>query len=139
VREEFLEAFITQIGRICSSDRAHDRSKQDLNEVAKTLLGTFEVNGRTKDGTTALIVAARHGYREVVWALLDKGAEVNARDNQGATALILAAENGYGEVVQALLDKGADVGVKTSNGVNALTATKDPDVKGLLKQAGAKP
>ena len=37
-----------------------------------------EVNTEQNDGPTVLFLAAENGHVEVVWALLNKGAEVNA-------------------------------------------------------------
>ncbi|MFT3914994.1 MAG: ankyrin repeat domain-containing protein [Anaeromyxobacteraceae bacterium] len=61
-------------------------------------------------GTTALHLAARHGHREVVQALLDAGAEVDALETaSGTTALHWAAEVGHPSVVEALVARGASL------------------------------
>ncbi len=46
----------------------------------------------TSDGTTALMMASFQGHRDVVQALLARGAEVNATANSGATALRAASD-----------------------------------------------
>jgi ankyrin repeat protein len=69
---------------------------------------------------TALILASENGHREVVQALLDKGADVNAKMNDGGPALMKASENGHREVVQTLLDNGAEVNAKMNDGGTAL-------------------
>ena len=56
---------------------------------------------------TALMAASWNDEREIVQALLDKGAEINARANDGETALMIASGSGNHEVVLVLLDKGA--------------------------------
>ena len=57
-------------------------------------------------GTRALMVAASHGNRDTVQALLDAGADVNAKDFTGWTALHAAAFKGDPEIVQLLLEHG---------------------------------
>ena len=49
-----------------------------------------DVNIHGKDGTTALIEAARNGYDDCVQKLLDAGADVNARNASDNTSLIYA-------------------------------------------------
>jgi len=51
------------------------------------------VNAKTSEGGTALIVAAVMRHADVMRVLLDRGADVNARSNGGHTALLLAIEN----------------------------------------------
>ncbi len=58
-------------------------------------------------GTRALMVAAAHGYKDTMRALLDAGADLNAKDFTGWTALHAAAVNGDPEIVQLLLEHGA--------------------------------
>jgi ankyrin repeat protein len=59
----------------------------DLQRVAAILDTRGElVNQRDEAGSTPLLYAALRGHREVVWLLLERGAEVNATDSQfGAT------------------------------------------------------
>src|SRR5512145_331775 len=65
-------------------------------------------------GSTPLIIAShrwgtQRGFREVVEALLEAGAQVNARERaSGTTALHWAAEAGNPELIDILADKGAD-------------------------------
>ena len=64
----------------------------------------MDPNAAGKDGKTALMVAARGGYMEIVKLLLDKGADVNAKDKKfEATSLIWAAVGGHSDVVELLL------------------------------------
>jgi ankyrin repeat protein len=84
------------------------------------------------------------GHREVVEALLAKGADVNAKDDLGMTALILASGLGHREVVQLLLDKGADVNAMSKTGRTALGETimsgrPHPEIREMLLKAGAYP
>ncbi len=93
------------------------------------------------DGATALIAASLKGHREVVQALLTKGAEVNARRGAWRDRVDAASFRGDLEVVQALLAKGADVNAERSDGQTAMDAAKmggHPDIRALLTKAGAK-
>jgi ankyrin repeat protein len=66
------------------------------------------VIAKANDGSTALMLAASSGDREIVQELLSKGAEVSAKFTQtGKTALMLAKEKGYDDIVQLLETAGA--------------------------------
>ena len=82
-------------------------------EVVATLLQAgADFNSRTKDGWTALMVAAaRSTNPEVVSILLNAGVNINAKDKDGLTALMRAEENedpqAKAEIVKLLQDMGA--------------------------------
>ena len=60
----------------------------------------------TADGKSPLIVAAEHGYDEIVSQLLEHPeVKVNKRDWEGETPLYAAASHNHTEVVKALLDQ----------------------------------
>jgi ankyrin repeat domain-containing protein 50 len=71
-------------------------------------------------GYTALILAARQGYLDIVERLLDTQAESEVRDSEGWTVLHHAARMGHKSVVCALLDHGEDINAQDDNGVTAL-------------------
>jgi ankyrin repeat protein len=107
--------------------------------VVQLLLGKgADVNAKDGNGASALMRASAKGQIAVVQLLLAKRADVNASRNDGTTALMQASFNGHLEVVQALLANSADVNAKESHGWTALAAAKDPRVRALLVQAGAK-
>lgn len=60
---------------------------------------------------TALIVAVKGGYTEVVKDLLKRNPNVNMTDKDGNTALAIAAKEGHTEIVQDLLDAGTYVNI----------------------------
>ena len=66
------------------------------------LTAKADVNAKTGNGVTALIVASREGQLEIVRALLDAKADVNAKMSDGSTALIMASQQGHQQVVQLL-------------------------------------
>jgi ankyrin repeat protein len=109
-------------------------------EIVKLLLDKgADINAKSGDGYTALILASAYGhaksgyiilnknifaspnrYTEIVKLLLDKGADINERDSDNATALLRASQNGLMEVVKLLLNKGADVNVRNINDATPL-------------------
>jgi hypothetical protein len=57
-------------------------------EVAKALIDAdADLNMKSKDGSTALLIASFFAHPEIVEALLEAGADPNIRNNDGATAL----------------------------------------------------
>lgn len=115
----------------------------DLEKVQQLLAAGAEVNATDETGWTALMKACynsekKHGFADVVQALIDAGADVEAPIGYGVRPLMLAA--GYGEtaVVDALLKAGADVLAKNEGGFTALMMVKQKfyvDVINLLHEA----
>lgn len=88
------------------------------------LLDHCKVNGKNRDGETALHCAARQGHSAVVGVLLTAGKiNINARSKKKSTPLLLAAYGGHMEVAQLLLGKGADSAVKDVAGKGVWYAT----------------
>ncbi|ETL78358.1 hypothetical protein L917_20824 [Phytophthora nicotianae] len=82
--------------------------------------GRVGVNDVDVDGFTALMVAAAEGHRDVVRALIRRGADVGVRTHElRSTALHFAAKNGDAEIVAALCE--CDAAVVDSWNVNADT------------------
>ena len=71
-----------------------------------------EVNTRDRHGQTALMLAAHHGYRELVEALVEAGADLNVTAKYNLTALMLAIVAGHAAVARVLVRAGADPGVR---------------------------
>ena len=83
-------------------------SAPDNMSELQTLCGRYaDINIRTREGQTALHLAASNGHTTTVRCLLDTGADVNLIDNKLCTALGLAAENGHLSAVKSLLAAGA--------------------------------
>jgi len=72
-----------------------------------------------EDGMTALVLASKHGLKEVVSVLIMK-ADLNKQTKEGMTALMEAAKNNHLEVVQALASSGADLNITTNENMTAL-------------------
>lgn len=96
---------------------------EDTSVVRSLLDMGASVDGKGRNGQTALIVASRCGLYDMVKLLLSKGADVNATDKDGATPLMNAAKDLSADcvkVVQLLISKGANVNMSDKNGQTAL-------------------
>lgn len=67
-----------------------------------------DLNAKTNDGTTPLILAARLAIEGMVEDLINADADINAADDLGKTALHWAASVNNVEAVQILLAHGAN-------------------------------
>ncbi|GFO12302.1 ankyrin-3 [Plakobranchus ocellatus] len=103
--------------------------------------GATVCNEQNKNCTTALHIAAQHGFLDIVNFLLHKGADVNAVDEHWNTALILAVNPaGCTEMLVMLLAHGAAVDAHNSEGMTALmkaVEARDIDAIIILIQARA--
>lgn len=88
----------------------------DVQGIGKYIAEGFDVNDKTKQGKTPLILAAAEGHAKAIEALLDAGANIHAQDNNGATALMVAATAGHAEAVRVLLARGANIAAKDHDG-----------------------
>lgn len=79
-----------------------------------------EVDSRSDNGQTPLMVAAEQGNLEIVQELIRRGANVNLDDIDSWTSLISAAKEGHIEVVQELLENNANVEHRDMGGWTAL-------------------
>jgi len=69
--------------------------------LAMLLKAGADVNSRTDDGCTPLLIAAFNGHEAVLVALLEAGAQMTALDD-GRTPLMAAMSGGHTSVVEAL-------------------------------------
>lgn len=88
----------------------------DVQGIGKYIAEGFDVNEKTKQGKTPLILAAAEGHTKAIEALLDAGANIHVQDNNGASALMVAATAGHAEAVRVLLARGANITAKDHNG-----------------------
>ncbi|XP_013885441.1 kinase D-interacting substrate of 220 kDa B [Austrofundulus limnaeus] len=87
----------------------------------KTHLDRFkEVDGRSDNGQTPLMLAAEQGSLEIVQELIRRGANVNLDDVDCWSALISAAKEGHVEVVRELLENSAYIEHRDMGGWTAL-------------------
>ncbi|GAA6092789.1 kinase D-interacting substrate of 220 kDa B isoform X1 [Tachysurus ichikawai] len=101
-----------------------------------------EVDGRSDNGQTPLMLAAEQGSLEIVQELIRRGANVNLDDVDCWSALISAAKEGHVEVVKELLDNSAYIEHRDMGGWTALmwAAYKGRvEVANVLLENGANP
>ncbi|XP_061647686.1 M-phase phosphoprotein 8 isoform X5 [Phyllopteryx taeniolatus] len=82
------------------------------------------VNGRQKNGTTALMHAAEKNFVTTVAILLEAGSYVNAQTLGGETALMKACKRGNADIVRLLLENGADCNILSKHKTTALYFAK---------------
>lgn len=94
-------------------------------EIIK-ILDQHGVNYADKYGYTALMVAAKYGFYEVVRYLLgssersDINSSINYKNILGFTAMMLAAQSGHLEIVQLLHSYGATIDSRSNQDLTAI-------------------
>ncbi|EAX99185.1 ankyrin repeat protein, putative [Trichomonas vaginalis G3] len=78
------------------------------------------INGKNKNGETALHTAAWKNSKETAEFLISHGANINEKDKNGRTALHAAAYNNSKETAEFLISHGANINEKDENGKTAL-------------------
>lgn len=120
--------------------------KGDASRFNSLLESGVDINARTVQGTTPLMLAAFYKRPEFLAALIASGADVSARNRYGNTALINAALSGEAGMIRELLMAGADANARTVKGMTALEVVSEAaywDEEGrreiieLLKSYGA--
>jgi len=88
----------------------HEAAEHGHLEVLKTLLEHqgVVVDMPGKDKMTPLMIAAAHGHKDCVIALLDSGAKVLKKDKFKRTALLMACKSGQTVIASILLRYGSD-------------------------------
>eukprot|EP00698_Gefionella_okellyi_P022857 TRINITY_DN7655_c0_g1_i2.p1 TRINITY_DN7655_c0_g1~~TRINITY_DN7655_c0_g1_i2.p1 ORF type:complete len:1230 (-),score=320.82 TRINITY_DN7655_c0_g1_i2:27-3716(-) len=93
-----------------------------------------DVNVCDKFGYSPLFVACRSGRKNMIWQLIERGANVNACENvTGDTALHAAAEQGFVKVVQYLVQIGADRTIANKCGRTPADVAMTPAIAQLLQ------
>ncbi|XP_038162910.1 kinase D-interacting substrate of 220 kDa B isoform X1 [Cyprinodon tularosa] len=116
--------------------------EENLAAVRAHLDKFRDVDCRSDNGQTPLMVAAELGNLEIVQELIRRGATVNMDDVDCWTALISAAKEGHFEVVRELLENNANLEHRDMGGWTALmwAAYKGrTEVAQLLLEKGANP
>lgn len=94
------------------------------DKVLALIASGADVNGKTADGDTTLMVAVRRGEygadAEILLALLQRGVPVDAKGYLGGTALQKAAIECRADFIEILLDHHANINGSTEYGVTPL-------------------
>jgi len=94
-------------------DLFHAIQSGDLARVEALIAAGADVNARSKNDGTPLMLASIMNYPEVVRALIAAGADVNAKQSSefeeinGYTALMMASQNCHLDAVQILIAAGS--------------------------------
>jgi ankyrin repeat protein len=105
----------------------------DHRLMQRSLDQGVDVNSRTEEGATALIVAADYGSLASANYLLRRGADPNVQDRTGSTALIKSVSSGNKKLLRLLIDNGADVNLATKEGSTALMLASDLGLSAIAK------
>jgi hypothetical protein len=100
----------------------------DVESITVLLRGGAPVNGRNRDGQTALHAALQgqaDAQLEAVVLLLAHGADVNARDEEGWTPVLLAVETETLDALKVLVEAGADLTATDPQGRTPLQLAND--------------
>ena len=102
--------------------KADGKPQGHASTVRILLAARANPNHANNEGATALLVAARNGYRDIVAALVGaEGTDCNHQDESGNTALIDSAQYGHVDVVNTLVAApGLDVNLGSKFGTTAL-------------------
>lgn len=117
--------------------------KNNLPALEKELASGTPIESRTKEGYTALALAAYNGNIESVELLINKGANLEAKQKDGLTPFILAANRGQKDILKILAGRGADKNARSDKGATALFLNSrdagDAGIEELLLKLGADP
>uniref|UniRef100_A0A671NAW1 Kinase D-interacting substrate of 220 kDa n=1 Tax=Sinocyclocheilus anshuiensis TaxID=1608454 RepID=A0A671NAW1_9TELE len=116
--------------------------EENLAAVKAHLDKFKEVDGRSDNGQTPLMLASEQGSLEIVQELIRRGANVSLDDVDCWSALISAAKEGHVEVVKELLENSAYIEHRDMGGWTALTWASYKgrvEVSTVLLEVGANP
>lgn len=103
--------------------------QRDVELVELLIAVGANLEYKDREGTTALILAARRGSVTNLRALLDAGAKVDARGKKGTTALHEAVREMELEAIEILIDAGADPMIEDNDGYDAFYWAKWTDFR----------
>lgn len=86
-----------------------------------------------RPGWTALHYAASIGNDDIVKVLLDNSAYIDAESPNGTTPIMMAARSGHIYTVKLLLDEGADATLKNSLGMTAIDMAEKNEHKDIVE------
>lgn len=105
----------------------------DINRVELLIASGAEVNAKSLDQWTPLMIEPHDADVEMVKTLFGEGSGLNTHGGQGWTALMIATIEGHVEVVSALLEHGAQVSTEKTKGWTALRFAVSMDETNILR------
>ena len=90
----------------------------DMSEYLLTEKLITNIDARTSDGATPLIVAAVEHKSRNVFLLLSNGADATAVNDNGESAVHWAARYGYDQVISEFISNRSDLGLPNRGGLN---------------------
>ncbi|XP_017560129.2 M-phase phosphoprotein 8 isoform X3 [Pygocentrus nattereri] len=139
LREAVKNGNYMAVKRALSSKEDYNLDQEDSSGMSLSMLAAasgqddilrllikkgVKVNGRQKNGTTALMHAAEKNFLTTVAILLEAGSCLNAQTLGGETALMKACKRGNADVVRLLLEYGADCNILSKHKNTALHFAK---------------
>ena len=124
----------------------HQKAEAALSGVATRWMQqqgfeTGKLNSRIENGMSPVMVAAKEGNTEILWELLEAGADINLLNDDENPALWFACFNGNPELIKMLISYGAKLDNQNVNGATCLIYASSAgkyDVVKTLVEAGAK-
>ena len=116
-------------------------SNRGYSSIVSLLIQNGAKLDAAKDGTTALMCACTHGFKDVAFLLLDASIEIDAVNSKGWTSLMLAAEKGCYQILCRLIKMGANVNAHSTDArwTSLMSASSNgfTDIAEALISAGA--
>mgnify|MGYP006290946741 CR=1 FL=1 len=82
------------------------------DKVERMIENNTDLNAKTEEGLTALLIACYCNEKEIVELLIDNGVNVNEDFYQYGTPIMFSSRNGNLEIAQILIDNGGDINCK---------------------------
>jgi len=100
----------------------HHAVSQGSIPIVLTLLDyfKFDVNLRSKNNQTPLMIACNYGSIELIRLLIERGAQVNAKDDTGFSPLLYSVKQGFLPQAVYLLHHKADLTTRDANGCSVV-------------------
>lgn len=108
--QSLLLIVLTSLAPVSFAGLIHDAAKSgDLEQIQRLVVKGTDVNEKSSQDETPLIIAALAGQSEIASYLLQRGADIDARSAPGLTSLHAAAYAGHTDIVKLLVARGAAV------------------------------
>ena len=140
--KEVLQAIIDRGADVNATDKNNHTAlmvackKRCVVEIYVLLKAGSDTNIADENGDTCLMCAVAGHYRkEMLKAIIDRGADVNARTKDNCTALMKACDRKHEDAINILLKVGADINIADDDGTTCLMYAVDRDCSKEVLQA----